>query len=92
MKSILNGDRVCYICETTLNLHKHHIFAGTANRKLSEQYGCWVYLCAYHHNASDHSVHANKELDLWLKRVAQIRFEKMYSRQKFIEVFGRNYL
>jgi hypothetical protein len=34
----------------------------------------------------------NKEADLRLKRVAQITFEAKYSHEKWMEVFGKNYL
>lgn len=91
-KSIISNEHVCYFCGISYNLHKHHIFYGTANRRLSEKYGCWVYLCAYHHNMSDYGVHFNKDIDLGLKRMCQTEFEKKYSHEKFMQVFGRNYL
>lgn len=92
MKSIICNDKECYICGTTVDLHRHHIFFGTANRKLSEKYGCWVYLCAHHHNMSDLGVHHNRELDLRLKQTAQKVFEEKYSHEKFVTVFGRSWL
>lgn len=92
-KSIISNEQKCFICETPLNLHRHHIFYGTANRKLSEEYGCWVYLCENHHNWSNKGVHFNKELDRYLKRICQIKWEKRYgTREDFIRIFGRNYL
>ena len=39
MKSILQTDRSCYFCGSVVGLEEHHIFAGTANRKISEKYG-----------------------------------------------------
>lgn len=92
MKSLLKDEEECYICGTPLNLHKHHIYAGTANRKLSEEYGCWVYLCATHHNMSRFSVHQNREIDLGLRRKCQEAFEQTHTRQEFVAIFGRNYL
>lgn len=92
-KSILSNERVCYVCRLPYNLHRHHIFFGHGNRNLSEKYGCWVYLCARHHNMSNKGVHFNKELDLKLKERAQIAFEIHHgSRSDFIKTFGRNYL
>ena len=41
-KSILQNKKECYITGSTYNLHKHHVFEGTANRKLSEQDGLWL--------------------------------------------------
>lgn len=80
------------MCGTDQNLHKHHIFPGVANRRLSEQYGCWCWLCGFHHNLSDRGVHFNREFDLYVKCLTQERFEIKYGHEKFMEVFGRNYL
>lgn len=93
-KSIISNERQCIVCGDTRYLHKHHIFYGTANRKISERYGAWCYLCPRHHNMSDHGVHADNLLDLKLKKMAQEVFEKDqgWSREKFMEIFGRNYL
>jgi len=30
------SDKRCYFCHNTQNLHIHHIFSGTANRKKSD--------------------------------------------------------
>lgn len=91
-KSIMQMERRCYVCGTTYNLHEHHIFFGTANRKKSETYGFKVYLCWYHHNMSDEGVHFNRELDLKLKRDCQSMFEKTHSRDEFMKIIGKNYL
>ena len=91
-KSILSNIKECYVCGTCLNLHKHHIYSGY-NRKWSEKYGCWVYLCAGHHNMSNVGVHSNKKLDTKLKKECQRAFEKKVgTRDFFMSVFGRNYL
>lgn len=90
-KSILSNDRVCYICGSPLNIHKHHVFQA-ANRKNSEHWGCWVYLCAYHHNMSDHGVHFDRLLDVAIKRRTQAEFERLHGHEKFMEVFGKNWL
>ena len=91
-ESILSNEKVCYFCGTTLNLHKHHIFYGTANRKLSERYGCWCYLCATHHNMSNSSVHHNPYIDLDLKRECQRAFEAKNGREKFVLTFGKSWI
>jgi hypothetical protein len=84
--------RECYITKATEGLHKHHIFGG-ANRKLSEQYGLYVYLVPRLHNMSDDGVHFNREFDLRLKREGQMKFESLYgSREDFRRIFGKNYL
>lgn len=95
MKSILqNSDapRQCYFCRFTYNLHLHHIFGGTANRKQSEKYGFKVFLCGFHHNMSNEGVHFNRELDLKLKRECQRKFEETHSREEFMKIIGKNYL
>ena len=91
-KSIISNERCCLVCGTTFDLHKHHIFYGSANRKLSEKYGCWCYLCARHHNMSCEGVHFNKILDTKLKQQAQKAFEYNNPDLNFIKIFGKNYL
>ncbi len=92
MKSLISNDKTCYVCGRN-TVHKHHIFYGTANRKQSEKYGCWVWLCPYHHNMSNDGVHFNRELDLQIKRECQERWEAEYgTREEFRNIFGKNYL
>ena len=93
-KSILQNNKKCYITKSTNNLHKHHIFGGTANRKLSEEDGMWIWLWADWHNMSDYGVHFNKELDLKLKRIAQKRWQEYYHKTKedFIKKYGKSYI
>ena len=91
MKSIIQEDKECYFCGTTLNLHDHHIFEGTANRKNSEKYGLKVWLCGKHHDLSDDSVHFNPIYMSLLKRIGQLYFEKTYD-EDFKSIFRRNYL
>lgn len=73
-------------------LHKHHIMFGTANRKLAEKYGVWCWLCPGHHEFGPEAVHRCRETDLYLKKLAQTRFEEIYSHEKWMELFGKNYL
>lgn len=92
-KSLISSEKKCNVCDTPLDIHRHHIFFGTANRKQSEKYGCWCYLCTRHHNMSDEGVHFNKDLDIKLKKLCQERWEGIYgTREQFIQTFGRNYL
>ena len=93
-KSIIQSKKECYITGSIYNLHKHHIFEGTANRKLSEKYGLWIYLRADWHNLSTYGVHFNKELDIKLKKVAQKKWQEYYNKTKedFIKIFGKSYL
>ena len=92
-KSIISNDKECFICGSTLYLHKHHCIYGTANRKLAEKYGLWVYLCELHHNGSDEGVHFNPPFDITLKKYAQEKWQSVHgSKEDFIKVFGKSYL
>lgn len=89
----MQTEKECYLTHRRdCALHKHHIFEGNGRRKLSEQYGCWVYLIPSLHNMSSAGVHANKALDLRLKQECQLVFEKTHDRTEFIRIFGRSYL
>lgn len=90
--SIMQDHRECYITGATRNLHRHEVFFGRGQRQKSLEWGCWVYLRADYHNQSNYGVHFNKELDDRLKRETQRRFMELYSFDKFMEVFGKNYL
>ena len=91
-KSILQDKKQCIICHNN-NVEEHHVFYGTANRKLSEKYGLKVYLC-YEHHRGTRGVHGRdgEKLDTYLKEFAQSRFEKKESREKFRQIFGNSYL
>lgn len=91
-KSIMQDEAKCLICGTPYGLHRHHVFYGTANRKQSEKYGCWVYLCSRHHNGSMSSVHANPNMDTKLKKDTQRKFEETHTREEFMAIFGRSWL
>ncbi|MBR1909202.1 MAG: hypothetical protein IJ821_01305 [Lachnospiraceae bacterium] len=70
------------------SMHKHHFMHGSANRKLAEQYGLWGYLCENHHSM----LHEKSKYYEFLIQVAQGRFEKLYSHEKWMEIFKKNYL
>jgi hypothetical protein len=89
--SIMQNEKVCYFTGSSGDLHRHHVFGG-ANRQASEGWGCWVWLRADYHNMSERGVHFDKALDTALKRDTQERFEKLHGHEKFIEIFGKNYL
>ena len=92
MKSIIQSEKECFVCGTTYNLHDHHIIYGTSNRKQSEKYGLKVWLCMEHHTGSS-GAHFNRPLDMYLKKIAQEKFEALHGpRNEFIKVFGKSYL
>ncbi len=89
----------CYLCMmlhddycVQRGLHEHHIFGGTANRRLSEEYGLKVYLCLEHHEHGSEAVHKNADVADILHRIGQQAFEREYPNLEFREIFGKNYL
>ena len=92
--SIIQDDKRCLVCGTTIGIHTHEAFFGTANRKISIEWGLCVYLCGRHHNLSDAGVHFNKTLDTKIKQLAQRRAMEYYDWDidDFRRVFGKNYL
>lgn len=80
----------CFVCGTSYGLEEHHVFFGTANRKQSDKYRLTVPLCANCHRGTE-GVHHNKTLDLRIKQLAQIEFEKNFSYEEFMKVIGKNY-
>ena len=92
-KSIIQNEKACYICGATQNLHLHHIFFGSANRRLSDADGCVVYLCQRHHTGAA-GVHGNRKIDLSLKTKCEKAWLEYYGKtiEDFIKRYGRNYL
>lgn len=93
------SDGTCYLCvrlHEDYRIHKyreeHHIFPGNPGRKLSEAEGLKVYLCPEHHRTGPEAVHKNQKISRLLQQDAQRAFEKTSSRQRFMELFGRNYI
>lgn len=76
MNSIIQDKKRCYVCGNP-NVELHHIFYGTANRKLSDKYGLTVWLCPLHHRGNV-GVHFNPKLDDKLKGIAEMRFREEY--------------
>lgn len=92
MESIIQNERVCFFCKSPY-VHKHHVFYGTANRKLSDKDGMVIWLCPMHHNMSNLGIHFDHDLDLEVKQIAQKRWEEIYGERKdFIRRYGKSYL
>ena len=90
-KSIVTKDlERCFVCGSSLRLEMHHCIGGTANRKQSDKHGLTVPLCPDCHRGPK-GVHHNKQLDLYIKRYAQMQLEKEFSYAEFMKVFGKNY-
>lgn len=93
MKSILQENKECYICETTNWLEEHHVFGG-ANRKLSEKYGLKIYLCHRHHNEPPDGIHFDTWLMNRVRQDSQKKFMEHYNKtaDEFRQIFGKNYI
>lgn len=90
--SIIQNDlSKCIICGKPRQAI-HEVYYGSSNRAKSIKYGCYVALCNEHHNTSNKGVHFNKELDMKLKRLGQIKFLETYPNLEFKKIFGKNYL
>lgn len=92
MKSILQTEKVCFLCGKTVGLELHHIFGGVANRKISTREGFVVWLCGETCHRGTDGAQYNKELNLYLKREAQKAFERTRTREEWLKLIGRNYL
>lgn len=88
------SDPCCYVCGTTQNLHVHHVYGGVGRRPVSDREGCWVFLCARHHNMSNAGIHFDKELDALVKAECQRRWMERESAtiDDFRRVFYVNYI
>ena len=91
MNSILQANKACFFCGRTVGLERHHVFAGVANRKLSERHGLWVWCCNECHTGKD-GVQYNKDKSEFLKRFAQHEYERNHTRQEWMQIFRKNYL
>lgn len=90
-------DRVCWLCSRNGcgdPLDKHHIFGGS-NRKKSERYGLYVYLChdRCHENGPE-AAHRCRETAQKLHEYGQrlAMDENNWSVEDFRKEFGRNYI
>lgn len=102
MDSILTTDRPgqCLICGSTENIELHHIFFGTANRKVSDRLGLTCHLCREHHTGNS-GVHFCPNMDITLKITAEESY--IYDREaegmtreqaidQFRKEIGKNYV
>ena len=89
--------RVCWKCGRNGcadPLDKHHIFGGS-NRKKSEKYGLYVYLC--HHDChlfGEEAAHRNLQTMQALHEYGQrlCMEEQGWTQEEFRLAFGKNYI
>lgn len=86
-KSIIEQKDGCYLCGKFAPLDCHHLLWGR-NRKNADKYGLTINICRECHSL----IHHNKEYMDLSRQIGQKAFEKKYSHEKFIEIFGKNWL
>lgn len=91
MRSILQDEKCCYLCGRQFALERHHIWAGVANRKISEHYGLWVWLCHDCHTGPNGAQY-NPEKNLYLKMMAQTAFEQTHTHDEWMMLIRKNYI
>ena len=91
MESLIQNEKRCYLCDRKTGLEKHHIFAGVANRKISEAMGFWCFLCHDCH-VGYMGAQYNKDTGLMLKRDVQRAFEETHTRDEWMSIIRKNYL
>lgn len=86
---MLPGDRkgTCFICGHWAQTELHHCLHGS-RRQQADRYGLTVHLCHKCHM----DLHDKGSFDLQLEQMAQKHFESKYGHEKFMAVFGKNYL
>lgn len=79
----------CFLCWRYGKLDKHHLIPGTANRKNSEKYKLYEFVCRECHR----KIHDDPDLMLFMKCHGQLLFEtESGTREDFIKIFGKSYL
>ena len=92
MKSIVQAEaRMCFLCgRFDWNLECHHIFGGP-NRKLSDEDGLTVMLCADCHRLGHRSAHRCAATQHYLHYVGKQAYLRTHTPEEFLERYGRNY-
>lgn len=90
-ESLLQTERECILCKSPY-VELHHVFYGTANRRLSDEDGCVVWLCRYHHTGQG-GVHRNKDLDNLIKwKMEKAWIDKFGTEDDFRKRYGKTFL
>ena len=90
--NIRRRKKSCALCgrkaSDGVELTTHHVYHGNKYKRVSERYGLVVTLCAECHK----QLHSSRELDKKVQKRCQRAFEVKYSRDAFIEIFGKSWL
>ena len=76
----------CFVCDNPKD-DIHEIYGG-ANRVQSIKHGFCLPLCRQHHR----KITNDADMDKFLKRMCQQKFEETHSRDEFMSIIGKNYL
>ena len=79
---------VCLLCGKTGPTEKHHLMSGTANRRLAEEDGLFIYLCPMCHQI----VHMDPKVNRTTKAFAEKVWRDYYgkSKEEFIKRYGKS--
>lgn len=87
MQSIIQTDKVCYLCGSVDSLQLHHCIHGN-NRSRADKDGLTVWLCVRCHT----NLHQRGWNDMALKRIAEAAWCRRYgSEEDFIKRYGKSY-
>ena len=80
---------VCLLCGKTGPTEKHHLMSGTANRRLAEEDGLFIYLCPMCHQI----VHMDPKVNRTTKQFAEKVWRDYYgkSKEEFIKRYGKSF-
>ena len=87
---IAKPDNLCYFCARYGNLEKHHCIHGTANRKLADEDGLFVWLCHNCHMRLHDQGIGDKGLQIVAEKAWMQRYGK--TEEDFIKRYGKNYI
>ena len=91
IKSIITEDfEHCYFCHGRKQ-HTHHVM-NSANKKKSEKYGLMIPVCFMCHDKIHGKIKDSQLNMLFVKKLGQKHFERIYSRELWMKEFGKNYL
>lgn len=84
--------KVCIITGRETGLHKHHVYRGPY-RAAAEKWRCYIYLAPDWHVGTRYCIHNDQNWQDALKREYQLRLMAAgWTKEEFVETFGRNYL
>lgn len=90
-KSILQNEKVCFLCGRQYGLELHHIFAGVANRRISTEHGLTCWLCHECHTGTNGAQY-DRDKNQYLKQMAQAAFEQNHTHEEWMKLIRRNYI